>query len=121
LWIVLYGVWLIAIAVLSLDSNPPQVDLGVLGWDKLQHAGAYALLTFLGIMAFRPLGRSLPFTALTAFAISFVLGGALELGQGALTATRFADSHDLLANTLGAVAGIAAAFPFTSSMRRAHS
>lgn len=117
-WMVLYGGWLIVIAALSLNSNPPQVDLGVLNWDKFQHAGAYAFLTFLGVMAFRPVGRSPLPAALTILGISVLVGGALEIGQGALTETRFADYRDLLANTLGASVGMAAALPFASPVRR---
>lgn len=119
-WIVLYALCFTAIVVLSLDSHPPQVDLGVLNWDKLQHAAAYAVLTFLGVMAFRPLRLPPRLSALAVFALSVLLGGALEIGQGALTETRFADMNDLLANTLGAAVGMMipyAPFPGRTSHR----
>lgn len=117
-WMALYGGWLIVIAVLSLDSNPPQIDLGVLSWDKFQHAGAYALLTFLGVMAFRAVGRSPFFTALILFGVSVLFGAVMEIGQGALTPTRFADYRDLLANTLGASVGMTVALAFAPPVRR---
>lgn len=38
--------WALAILWLSLTSSPPEIP-GVLGWDKLLHAGAYGLLALL--------------------------------------------------------------------------
>lgn len=98
------GGWLAAILWLSLTPDPPEISGDLLGWDKAQHAAAYALLTFLAGRAFelyltRP-GRV--WLGATAFAVS--LGALLELAQGLMTRVRFADPQDLLANALGALA-----------------
>lgn len=106
-WILPYVGWFTTILWLSLDSSPPNIDLGALTWDKLEHAAAYALLTLLGLPALGPFFRHRRTAVLAVLTISILLGAALEIGQGVLTSTRFADPLDLLANTLGALAALA--------------
>jgi VanZ family protein len=94
--------WAIAVAWLSLTPAPPVITVSVFGWDKLQHAASYALLTLLGVMArFAP---SYPRLFPLLFAV--VYGGILEVLQGTLTVNRQADWQDLLANTCGALLAI---------------
>lgn len=112
-WFFLYGGWLTAVIVLSLDSDPPKIKLGLLSWDKFEHAAAYALMTFLGFMAFRGERSSRRVAAASAI-VAVLLGAALEVGQGMLTSTRLAEGWDLLADALGAGAVLLAVFLFPS-------
>lgn len=99
LWL---GLWLLALAVVCVASlvPPPPVELPRHG-DKLEHLLAYAALAAAAVQLFRP-GR-----ALWTAGIGLVLmGAALELAQGALTATRLADPADALANTAGVLLGL---------------
>ena len=105
LWMVLYAAWLSAILWLSLDPSPPSVDLGPLGWDKFQHAAAYALLTLFGGLSLqRFLRPSLAWVA--AWGIAVLYGAMMEIGQGMLTSHRSADWLDVLANAFGAAAAV---------------
>lgn len=72
------------------------------GWDKVQHAGAYAVLTFLAGMAFNafPAGRRHSFR--WAFVLALCFGGLMEVSQGLLTEARTAELGDLLADIAGA-------------------
>lgn len=96
----LFIVWAIAIAWLSLTPSPPTINHSFLGWDKFQHAAAYAILTLSGGWAFgattRAFGRCL--------ILVLIYGGSIELAQGYLTRNRTADWLDFLANLIGAVA-----------------
>ena len=86
---------------LSLTPNPPSPPSALLSWDKLQHAGAYALLTLLVGSCFRhwrPLGRH-PWLFAWAAAVAF--GGLVEILQGTLTDVRQAEWGDLLADAVG--------------------
>lgn len=98
------GGWLAAILWLSLTPNPPQLSGELLGWDKAQHAAAYAMLTFLAGRAFElylsPPGRA--WLLATGFALT--LGCLMEVAQGLLTRVRFADPLDIFANAFGALA-----------------
>ena len=94
--------WGVAIAWLSLTPAPPKISSPLLGWDKLQHASAYAVLAFVGGWAF---GRTRRAFSL-AFCLAILYGGAMELAQGYFTLNRTADWLDELANLTGA--GVAA-------------
>ncbi|MBT0664370.1 phosphatase PAP2 family protein [Geobacter pelophilus] len=91
--------WLVTIIYLSLTPSPPTISNSVLGWDKLHHASAYALLTFLLLRAFPgPKPGILPvFIGVVCF------GAGMEVAQGVLTANRSADIMDSLANLVGAL------------------
>jgi membrane-associated phospholipid phosphatase/VanZ family protein len=91
--------WLLTIIYLSLTPAPPKIANDILGWDKLQHASAYALLTFLLLRAYP---GSKP-AILLVFLGVVCFGAAMEVAQGALTANRSADSMDSLANLVGAL------------------
>jgi VanZ family protein len=103
--------WVGCLLWLSLTPNPPSLPSALLSWDKLQHAGAYALLTLLGGRFFsqwRPLSRH-PWRA--AWMVAVLFGGLIEILQGTLSAVRQAEWGDLAANAIGAtlVAALAAA------------
>lgn len=106
--------WAAAILWLSLMSAPPSPPT-LLSWDKLQHAGAYALLTLLAGQAIVPVVRSPRSGWSCAALVAFLYGGLVELAQGLCTASRTAEVGDLLANGAGALAVLAFATRYLSS------
>lgn len=97
-------VWAALIAWLSLIPSPPLID-GLLGWDKLQHAGAYGLLTLLLAQALlrSPLGGKGGAWWLAGLA-AVAFGGLLEILQLVTQVGRTAEWLDILADALGACA-----------------
>jgi VanZ family protein len=95
--------WWCAVALVVVASLLPAMLLPQVpaGGDKLEHFAAYGLLAAFAVQLF---GRFSP--VLRACAGLVLLGIALELAQGLLTATRQMDAHDVLANTLGVLAGL---------------
>jgi VanZ family protein len=88
----LFWLALIAITLLALSPRPPAV--ADLGWDKLNHLAAFALLGLLARLAW-------PAQSLVRWLLSLlVYGGLLEIAQG-LTPNRQAEWGDLLADALG--------------------
>jgi VanZ family protein len=98
--ILVYLVYGAGILWLSLTPAPPHMP-GVWGWDKLQHAGAFALMTFLGGMTFGSAGRAGSWLLSAAIAVLF--GGAVEVLQGTVTISRSADWLDFLADIVGSL------------------
>lgn len=89
--------WLSLIPAASVPNVP------FFGWDKLQHATAYAVLTLLCGWAFvvlRPGSRRGWQWGVLA---SVGFGGLVEVLQGLCTTTRSADAGDLLADAVGAL------------------
>ena len=101
--ITLLVLWALLILWLSLDPSPPVPENELLGWDKLQHAAAYALMTFLAGSAFYTFSGNFYRSWLAAAGISIVYGGLIELLQGWCTQARSAEFGDLVADTIGAV------------------
>lgn len=102
MWL-LFVAWGVAIIWLSLIPAPPGIENPLLGWDKLQHAAAYGLLTLLGFLA---LGSLIPYPrrwALSAMLLAILFGALMEAAQGLFTATRTAEAGDLLADAVGAM------------------
>lgn len=102
LWRSAFFVWLTTITVFSLMPHPPAPQQGLLAWDKLQHAAAYGMLTFLGAMAFTFYRKDPGQRFLPAAGVATVAGGMLEVAQGVLTVSRTAEVADLLADAVGA-------------------
>lgn len=102
LWLGLWWLAVLAVVVLSL-TPPPAVELPRHG-DKVEHLLAYALLAAAAVQVFR---RGWPVRSAGLGLV--LLGIALELAQGALTATRMADPADALANTGGVLLGMSTA------------
>jgi VanZ family protein len=95
--------WLYAAAIvwLSLTPSPPQLDIA--HGDKLEHFLAYAVLMFWFAIAYRSTKTRL------AYGAGWIaLGVALEFAQAA-TGYRSFEVADMAANTLGVLAGAAAA------------
>ena len=99
LWL---GIWLfgwLLCVVLSL-THPPRVGIELPAGDKLGHFLAYALLSAWSVWIFA--SRRSHWKA----ALSLVLLGILmELAQGGLTNDRMMESRDIVADTLGVLAG----------------
>lgn len=93
--------WALIILWLSLTSSPPQLP-GVLGWDKLLHAGAYGLLSILLAQAFLcpPFSMNKPWWSAGIAAV--VYGALLEILQLLSQTGRTAEWLDLFADAIGA-------------------
>ncbi len=94
---------LLVTIILSIGPNPP-FDSDLI--DRLEHGADYAALTAVLLLAgvWRP-GRGVarfPRGAVAVIALVFVLGGAIELAQGAWF-TRTTDLLDLAANVAGSM------------------
>lgn len=106
IWIILYAIWIAAVVLLSLDPSPPEIEIELLSWDKLQHAGAYGLMTVLGGLCWCRLIRLPSRCWLVSAGIAVSLGILLEAAQCLMQAGRFADWRDAAANTAGAVGAL---------------
>lgn len=91
--------WVGSVAIGVLALLPATLPLPSTGWDKANHALAFAALALLGARCW-PEGRSIVLPGLLAY------GGAIELAQTLFTSTRMGEWSDLLADAVGL--GIAA-------------
>ena len=104
-WMLATLLWAGSIAWLSLIPSPPQIQ-GMLGWDKLQHAGAYGLLSLLAAQTMHSLPRVKIDNAWWYAGLSTLcFGGLMELLQLAMQAGRTAEWWDLAADALGILIG----------------
>ncbi len=110
LWRVLLAALLVAITWLALVPAPPQVVST--GWDKSNHALAFASLAFAGVWAWCPRPRQWGWLAVALLAY----GGAIEIVQSMMP-PRTGDALDLLADGCGIVLGLLAAWPVTAIAR----
>lgn len=92
--------WAAAIFAASSRSSLPHLP-SLLGWDKLQHWGAYGMLGLLLARATRGGFRG----ALLALALGALYGASDEVHQ-LFVRNRTFDPHDWLADTLGVLAGV---------------
>lgn len=95
-WLLLCAI--LTVIILWLSLMPGASAPRGLGWDKLNHAGAIAAVTFLAFFARRPASRA----GLEAFLYGISLGALIEILQGTMTKTRSAEWGDLLADLIGA-------------------
>lgn len=110
-WRALLAVLLLAITALALVPDPPQA--ASTGWDKSNHALAFASLAFASVWGVwrQPRQWGLLVAALLAY------GGAIEIAQGFLP-PRSGDWLDLLADGVGIALGLLAAWPVTAIAAR---
>ncbi|MGY0620540.1 VanZ family protein [Lysobacter sp. A378] len=102
-WLWLAG-WVGLLVLVAVGSLVPSDDLPSVsfdGFDKIQHFVGHAALSAYAVMLFARL-RAQAMVALGL--IGF--GVALELAQTMLTVDRVGDSADVLANSLGVLAGL---------------
>jgi len=95
--------WAGIICWLSLTSSPLKIP-GLLGWDKLLHAAAYALLTILAAQYLHIFADSWK-TAFYAGCTAILYGGLMEVLQLLLQRGRTAEWPDLVADIVGSIAG----------------
>lgn len=93
--------WAIFLLLLSLSPSPPHFD-SIIGWDKLQHAGAFAIFTFLAGRAFAVVSSLSHRPWWLAAIAAIIFGGCIEILQEFFTTTRKAEIADLLADAVGA-------------------
>ena len=96
--------WAGIICWLSLTSTPPLVE-GPLGWDKLQHAAAYALLSFAIAQYLQMHCAGWRRAGFYAACLAVVYGGLMEIMQLLVQTGRMAEWQDLVADALGAFLG----------------
>ena len=96
--------WASIILWLSLISSPPQLP-GILGWDKLLHAGAYGLLTLLIAQYLLSLSLSPGKICWYAGLAAVSYGALLEVLQMLAQTGRTAEWWDLFADAVGAFLG----------------
>jgi VanZ family protein len=89
----------LTILILWLALMPAVSAPSGLGWDKLNHAGAIAVVTGLAYLSFKP--RRL--AAAGAFLYGTTLGVLIEILQATLTTSRSAEWGDVAADLIGAV------------------
>lgn len=93
--------WAFIILWLSLTSTPPQLP-GILGWDKLLHAGAYGLLSILILQFLYWQNSSNKNSWWQAGLVAVCYGALLEIMQLLVQTGRTAEWWDLFADTVGA-------------------
>ena len=113
LWRALLAIFLIVISYLALSPAPPPT-LST-GWDKSNHALAFASLAFSSVWALwqRPRQWIWLVIALVGYGI------AIEIAQSFLP-PREADWHDVVADSIGIALGLLIAWPITASAARRH-
>jgi VanZ family protein len=97
-WRLLLAILLVAVTWLALTPAPPEALSA--GWDKLNHAAAFAALCVAALFAF-PRSRS---NAVWVALALLCFGGAIEVAQS-FTPTRNAEWGDLLADAVGIAVG----------------
>jgi VanZ family protein len=109
--------WAVALATLALvvgaKALVPHPTGPTLGWDKANHAAAFAVLAFTGLFTFRSSARPL-------FWVSFLLmafGVGIEIAQ-LYVPGRSADLADVVADAAGIVLGLAVADTLARRLER---
>jgi VanZ family protein len=88
----------LTLLILWLALMPAVSAPAGLGWDKLNHAGAMAAVSTLAYGALQHRRRA----AAEAFFYGTFLGVLIEILQGTMTTTRFAEWGDVGADVIGA-------------------
>ncbi len=111
---------LVLVSFLSLNPwvlPDPQQAIGIVTWDLLDHAAAYAILAFLMLSVWINPAHKLISTLLVVM-LSSIFGFLLELGQFWLTSVRHFSFSDAYANVFGSWVGVAAFWCFRMISRR---
>ena len=88
----------LTLLILWLALMPAASAPSGLGWDKLNHAGAIAVVTALAYFSLQPCRRALAW----AFLYGTSLGILIEVLQGTMTTSRAAEWGDVAADLIGA-------------------
>jgi len=95
-WLFLCGG--VTLVIICLSLMPARLAPSGFGWDKLNHAGAMALVTGLAYLSLQK--RS--YASAAAFLYGTSLGILIEILQATLTTSRFAEWGDVAADLVGA-------------------
>ena len=96
--------WATIVSWLSLTSTTPYVP-EIFAWDKLQHAGAYAVLAMLVAQFCLIFINHVDFAGGVAIVSATAFGAILELMQWMMQSGRSSEWSDVFANAAGAVLG----------------
>lgn len=119
IFLVLAGFWLALITILSLTGSPPQITVAVLGWDKLQHATAYGILTGLLLRGLLKGQQKILGALVVSVIVASSIGALMEILQGLQHNGRQADPLDALANCFGSgLGGLLYWYGQTRTMKR---
>ena len=110
-WRALLAVLLITVTWLALIPAPPR--LVTTGWDKSNHALAFAALAFSSVWAVWPRPRQWGWLAISL--VGYGIG--IEIAQSFLP-PREADVHDVLADAVGIALGLLPAWPLAATLAR---
>jgi VanZ family protein len=100
------AIWLVIISYLSLmpAGNFPRFPLfNIPGFDKLVHAGFYFVLCILLVKPFR---KTTKYPYVLSVVCAIAISSVMEILQIIVTLTRKGDMVDLMANIIGAIAGL---------------
>jgi|688.fasta_scaffold303820_2 VanZ family protein len=111
LWLVVFVA--LCAATLAVALLPATRAPDGTGWDKLDHAAAFAALGVVGVLALRSGGRAL----MRVLVLLAVLGGLIEWLQS-FVPSRQADFGDFVADLVGAVAGVAVGWLLLRALQR---
>ncbi|MFG6490251.1 VanZ family protein [Roseateles sp. BYS78W] len=109
-WRYLFTVLLAVISWLALSAAPPAAI--TTGWDKANHALAFASLAFSAVWAFWQQPRLWP--RLVAVLLAYGIG--IEIAQSFIP-SRDADWHDVVADSVGIALGLLVAWPIARISR----
>lgn len=104
LWLLLWGLLIAGVIVGSLLPADELPVLRFAGFDKIEHAFGYGVLSAYAVMLFAR--RK---TQAWAAVGLVVLGIAIEIAQAGWTSSRSGDPGDVLADLLGVLAGLSIA------------
>ena len=117
--------WAGCILILSVLPKEAMGSLdlfGIKGFDKVLHAGAYALLAFLMMYGGRKrlAGVRMNFDRFSwsVFLFAGLYGIVMEWLQRTYSSTRYFEVPDIIANIIGALCGVAVYIFFNKIMRR---
>ena len=101
--------WFVLILVLSFLPGKDLPEVGILQFDKIVHVVFYLLLFVLTFVGWRKQSQFRILqnvSGLLMLILCSVFGVLIECGQGLLTADRYFDIYDAIANSIGALAGL---------------
>lgn len=116
IWFILALGWIFTLLYFTLSPSPPQIG-GLWGWDKLQHAAALGILTFLVTNGCLASNKNLTSSFTIGFIVSVAFGIFIELLQKTLTENRKADVNDIIADAFGAFIVLIFMFFFSRAKR----
>ena len=109
---VLFGLFILVVSVVPIDFQETPSILLFPGFDKLVHAGMYAVLVFLLLIEILRGHGVTWFTISGIPSLVFVYSVLIEIIQHYLISSRSGEVLDIAANLGGTVAGVLAALLF---------